>query len=121
MSSKTFPKRKRAAKSHPLAASDVLQTLLRNSKSELSDGFTRWKLEQQWDAVVGPVISKDTAPCAFERGVLHVWVRHSAYMQQLWYFQDMIRDKVNAHLDRQWAKQIRFTLSRRAAADEEAD
>ena len=114
-------KRRRDASSHLLPASDVLQILLRNSKSDLSDGFTRWKLEQQWDTVVGQAIARDTAPCAFERGTLHVWVRSSVWMQQLWFFQDMIRDKVNAHLGRQWAKQIRFTLNRRAAVAPAAD
>ena len=114
-------KKARQAKSHLLPASDVLQILLRNSKSELSDGFTRFKLEQQWESVVGPAIAKETAPCAFERGTLHVWVRSSSWMQQLWFFQDAIRDKTNAFLGREWAKQIRFTLSRRASVEVEKE
>lgn len=112
------PKRNRDAKSHLLPAEEVLQTLLRNSKSDLSDGFIRWKLERQWEAVVGAAIAKETVPCAFERGTLHIWVRSSAWMQQLRFFQDLIREKVNTHLGRQWAKKIAFTLSRRAAQEE---
>ena len=96
-------------------ASDVLQGLLQNSKSQLSDGFLRWRLEQEWREVVGNTIAEQTLPVAFEKGTLHIWVKHSAWMQQLWFFQDAIKDKVNAHLGRGWVKQVRFTLSRRAA------
>jgi predicted nucleic acid-binding Zn ribbon protein len=101
--------------SHLLAAADVLQGLLQNSKSQLSDGFLRWRLEKEWLAVVGATIAEQTLPVAFERGTLHIWVRHSAWMQQLWFFQDAITEKVNAHLGKPWVKQVKFTLSRRAA------
>ncbi len=97
------------------AASDVLQGLLQNSKSQLADGFLRWRLEKQWPRVVGATIGEQTLPVAFERGTLHIWVRHSAWMQQLWFFQEAIKEKVNAHMGRPWVTQVRFTLSRRAA------
>ena len=99
------------------AAADVLQALLQNSKSQLSDGFTRWRLEQEWTQIVGPTIGEQTVPCAFERGTLFIWVRHSAWMQQLWFFQDAIREKVNNHVGKDWAKQVKFTLNRRAATN----
>jgi hypothetical protein len=105
-------------KSHLINASDVLQGLLQNSKSALGDGFLRWRLEQEWPKVVGETIAKQTLPCAYERGTLHIWVRHPAWMQQLWFFKDVIRDKVNAHVQRTWADQIRFTLNLRAASGE---
>jgi predicted nucleic acid-binding Zn ribbon protein len=98
------------------AAADVLQGLLQNSKSQLSDGFLRWKLEKQWAQVIGETISEQTLPCAFEHGILYIWVAHPAWMQQLWYFQEPIKEKVNAWVGREWARQVRFTLSRRAAS-----
>lgn len=101
--------------SDPTAAADVLQVLLQNSKSQLSDGFLRWRLEQQWAEVVGTTIAEQTLPAAFERGTLHIWVKHPAWMQQLWFFQETIKEKVNKHLGKTWAKQVRFTLSKRAA------
>lgn len=100
---------------HLTAAADVLQVLLQNSKSQLSDGFLRWRLEQQWPQIVGQMISEQTLPAALERGTLHVWVKHPTWMQQLWYFQDAIKDKVNEHLDKNVVFQVRFTLSKRAA------
>jgi predicted nucleic acid-binding Zn ribbon protein len=110
-SSKKDPKKK----AHLTASADVLQALLQNSKSQLSEGFLRWRLEQQWSEIVGPTISEQTVPAALEKKVLHVWVRHSAWMQQLWYFRDAIKEKVNAHIGQHAVSQVHFTLSRRAA------
>lgn len=105
-------------KGHLTAAADVLQALLQNSKSQLSDGFLRWRLEQKWFEIVGSTIAEQTVPAAIEHGTLYIWVRHPAWMQQLWYFQEPIKDKVNAHIGRPMIQQVRFTLSRRAATRE---
>jgi hypothetical protein len=110
-------------KAHLTTAADVLQGLLQNSKSGLGDGFLRWRLEQQWVDIVGKTIAEQTLPVAFEKGTLFIWVRHSAWMQQLWYFQEPIKEKVNAHIGAspnkshpgEWCRQVKFTLSRRAA------
>lgn len=99
-------------------AADVLQGLLQNSKSHLSDGFIRYRVEQQWADIVGPTISQQTIPCAFEKGTLFIYVQHPAWSQQLRFFQEDIRQKVNAHLNQEWAKRIVFTLNRRAATTE---
>lgn len=116
-SSNKGPKKPRAPrpKAQLTAAADVLQALLQNSKSGLADGFQRWRLEQNWPAIVGSTIAEQTLPVAFEHGTLYIWVKHSAWMQQLWYFQEPIKDKVNEHLGKSWVQQVRFTLSRRAA------
>ncbi|MCM2280343.1 MAG: DUF721 domain-containing protein [Bdellovibrionaceae bacterium] len=97
------------------SGADVLQALLTNGKSQLGDGFLRWRLEQEWPLIVGDTIAAQTLPCALERGVLFVWVRHSAWMQQLWFFKDMIREKVNTHLRVAHVRDVKFTLNRRAA------
>jgi predicted nucleic acid-binding Zn ribbon protein len=107
--------KRRKRHSHLTAGADVLQALLTNGKSQIGDGFLRWRLEQSWTEVVGDTIAEQTVPCSLEHGVLFIWVRHSAWMQQLWFFQDMIREKVNAHLKRAIVKEVKFTLSRRAA------
>ncbi len=110
------PKKNQGRKSsHLTAAADVLQVLLQNSKSQLSDGFLRWRLEQQWPQIVGPMIAEQTCPAALEKGTLFVWVRHSTWMQQLWYFQEPVKDKVNQHLGKIVVHQVKFTLSKRAA------
>ena len=117
--SNVFKKFKKGKRNAQLTqAADVLQGLLQNSKSTLSDGFVRWRLEQKWPEVVGATIGDQTLPCAFERGTLYIWVKNGAWMQQLWFFQEDIKVKVNTHIGYEWAKQIKFTLSRRAATTE---
>lgn len=113
MSHGSSPKNRRK-NSQLLAASDVLQALLQNSKSELADGFLRWKLEQQWEEVVGKMIAEQTMPASYQRGTLHIWVRHSAWMQQLWYFQETIKEKINLFVGKTWVKEVRLTLDRGA-------
>lgn len=98
-----------------MTAADVLQVLLQNSKSQLSDGFLRWRLENQWAEVVGATIAEHTRPAAYNKGQLHIWVRHPAWMQQLWFFQEAIKEKVNAHVGRAWVTEVRFTSSPRSA------
>ncbi len=111
------PKKKRLTRGHLTSGADVLQALLMNGKSQLGDGFLRWRLEQAWPEVVGETIAAQTLPCALERGVLHIWVRHSVWMQQLWFFKDMIRGKVNDYLHAEHVRDVKFTLNRRAAVN----
>lgn len=106
---------RRKKKSHLTSGADVLQALLTNGKSQFGDGFLRWRLEQEWSHVVGETIAAQTLPCALSHGVLSIWVKHSAWMQQLWFFRDMIKEKVNAHLKSEHVKEVRLTLNRRAA------
>lgn len=112
------PKNKRHKRAHLTSGADVLQALLTNGKSQLGDGFLRWRLEQDWASIVGETIAAQTQPCALERGVLFIWVRHSAWIQQLWFFRDMIRGKANDYLRAEHIKDVKFTLNRRAAVAE---
>jgi predicted nucleic acid-binding Zn ribbon protein len=107
--------KKQKRESVPMNAADVLTALLQNSKSQLADGFTRWRLEQAWPQIVGQSIADQTLPAKIDRGTLYVWVRHPVWMQQLYYFQEPIKEKVNAHLGRALVEQVRFTLNRMAA------
>ncbi len=52
-------------------------------------------------------------PVGFERGKLFIWVKSSARMQEIRFFEDQLKSKVNEHVGRVWAKHIRFTLDRR--------
>lgn len=108
-------KRPRRVHSHLLPMADVLQSLLENGKSGLSDGFTRFRLEKEWLQVVGPTIGAQTLPATYYRGVLYIWVSHPTWQQQLWFLQDAIIEKVNTHLGKPWVKSLRFTTNKRAA------
>ena len=105
-------------KANLTSAVDVLQSLLQNSKSQLGDGFVRWRLEQNWNEVVGDTLAQQSLPVAYEHKILYLWVRHPAWQQQLRFFTDAIKDKVNTYLGRPYVEQVRFTLNRRAATRE---
>lgn len=95
-----------------LPASNVLQSLLANGKNPLSDNFLRWKIWRFWPQVVGPTLAKYCEPVGYERGCLLLWVKSSARMQEIRFFETQLRDKVNEYLGRNWVKKIRFSLDR---------
>ncbi len=96
------------------SASEVLQSLLQNSKSPISDQFLRWKLWRQWPDLVGEEISKRTLPVNFDQGTLFVWVENSVWLQQLTFMVGPLKNKINEHVGKDWVRQIRFTVDRRA-------
>jgi len=99
-------------KSELLAASRVLQGLLGNGKSPLSDGFLRWKIWRFWSQIVGTTFAKYCEPVGYERGRLFIWVKSSARMQEIRFFEDTLKTKVNEYVGSPWVKAIRFTLDR---------
>jgi hypothetical protein len=98
-----------------LAASNVLQGVLQNSKSPLTDQFLRWKIWRFWPRIVGEGLAALSEPISFdqEKRMLVLWVKSSARMQDIRFFEGVIRDKVNEHVGRKWVRAIRFTLDRR--------
>lgn len=108
------PKRSRL-----LPASNVLQSLLSNGKSPLSEQFTRWRLWRNWEEVVGETIAKNSCPVDFSKGRLYVWVSSSARMQEMRFMVGSIKDKINAYLGREYVKFIKLTLDRKSVPDQE--
>lgn len=98
--------------------SEVLQRLFESGNSPLSEQFLRWKLWARWSYFVGPTIAQNTEPVGLNRGVLYLWVRSSAWMQQLTFMKDPIQDTLNKKLGRPLIKNIRFTLDRREVPSE---
>lgn len=96
-----------------LPASRVLQTLLANGKSPLSDQFLRWKIWRFWPKIVGKTLAGVCEPIGYERGRLQIWVKSSARMQEIRFFEKSLRDKVNEHVGREWVRSVRFTLDRK--------
>ncbi len=93
--------------------SEVLQSLFENGKSPLSEQFLRWKLWAQWEEYVGPTVAKNAEPVGYQRGVLYLWVRNSAWMQQMIFMKDPIQDTINKKMGKNFVRMIRFTLDRR--------
>jgi hypothetical protein len=85
---------------------------LANGNSPLSDQFLRWKIWRFWPEIVGDTLGKVCEPVGFERGRLYIWVKSSARLQEIRFFEDTLKEKVNAHVGRTWARSLRFTLDR---------
>lgn len=99
-------------KTELLPASRVLQALLGSGKSPLSDGFLRWKIWRFWSQIVGPTLSGHCEPVGYQRGKLYIWVKSSARMQEIRFFEDTLKTKVNEYVGKPWVRTIRFTLDR---------
>lgn len=107
MNYKNPPKKKKLS-----AGSEVLMGLFENGKSPLSGQFLRWKLWAKWPEVVGATIAQNAEPVAFKNGILFLWVRHSAWMQQLMFMREHMLKTINQKMGHNYVKSIRFTLDR---------
>ncbi|MGE4133842.1 MAG: DUF721 domain-containing protein [Bdellovibrionales bacterium] len=103
-----------------LPASKVLQSVLGNGKSALSDQFLRWKIWKFWPRIVGDTLGASCEPVGYERGKLYIWVKSAPAMQEVRFFEATIKDRVNKHVGSKWVRIVRFTLDRRSVpnADE---
>lgn len=86
----------------------VLQGLFENSKSPLSEGFQRYRLEQQWGQVLSGPIGQQTRPVDFQNGLLTIAVRNPTLLTELQFFQQEIITKVNTHIGKVWVRKVRF-------------
>jgi len=109
--------RRRKGKRQLESAVDVLQGLLQNGKSPISDQFLRWKLWNSWAEVVGPTIAKNCEPVGYNHRILYIWAKSSVWMQQLVFMSVPIRDKVNEYVGSNWVRQVRFTLDHKLVSE----
>ncbi|MGE0761642.1 MAG: DUF721 domain-containing protein [Bdellovibrionales bacterium] len=93
--------------------SNVLQTIFARGESPLSDQFLRWRLWSCWADLVGPNIGAYSTPVGFQKGVLVVWVKTAAHMQELNYGRDLIKHKINQFVGFKWVTNVRLTLDRK--------
>ncbi len=103
-------------------AANVLQSLLKSSKSPLSDQFQRWRLWQDWEKVMGAEIAKHSMPVGLLNGTLYVWVNSAARMQEMIFMVRAVLRKVNDYAGKHWITSIRFTLDQKLVqAPEQSD
>ena len=90
------------------SVANVLQGLFENSKSPLSEGFQRYRLEQQWEQVVGQTLAKVSRPVDFHEGLLTIAVTNPTLMTELQFFRQEIIQKVNTHIGKVWVRKVHF-------------
>ncbi|MFK8139182.1 MAG: DUF721 domain-containing protein [Bdellovibrionales bacterium] len=95
-------------------SSALIHNLLKRESSPLSQQFLRWKLWREWSDIVGPKIAKNSEPVGYYNGTLYVWVPSSVWLQEMRYIAGNMIVKINKHLGKKWARNIRFTLDRKS-------
>jgi predicted nucleic acid-binding Zn ribbon protein len=83
-----------------------------------------YRLWTFWDREVGEAIAARAQPASYRAGVLAVRVSSAAWMQELQFMKDEIRERLNARLGEELVRDIYFvsgaaTESRRAAPPRE--
>ncbi len=67
------------------------------------------KLLKDWGTIIGPLKNKVTVE-KVEGKLLVLGVTHPAWAQELFLLSDMLKKKINSHLDREYIKIIRFKI-----------
>ncbi len=96
------------------SASDVLQSLLQNSKSPLAEQFVRWRLWRYWNEIIGPEWGHVSKPVEFKNGRLILWVASSSHLNEMTYLLEPMKMKINKYLARTYVHHIRLTRDQRA-------
>jgi predicted nucleic acid-binding Zn ribbon protein len=78
----------------------------------LDDKFEEAKLLQGWVDVVGPEIAKRSRPRMLRDGILFIEVENSVWMQELWFHQQKIIDRIREEYPKVEVKGIRLEIER---------
>jgi len=78
----------------------------------LEDKFEEVKLMQGWAAVVGEVVAKKSRPRAVKEGILYIGVESSVWMQELWYRQKQIIERIAEEFPKVRVTGIRLEVER---------
>jgi len=78
----------------------------------LDDKFEEMRLIQGWAEVVGPVIANKSRPRMLRDGILIIEVENSVWMQELWFHQKQIIDRIAQEFPKVEVKGIRLEIER---------
>jgi len=78
----------------------------------LEEKFEEGRLQREWVAVVGKAIASRSRPRVLRDGVLVVTVENSVWMQELWFRQREILERIGAAFPRLAVTALRFEQER---------
>lgn len=81
----------------------------------LDGKFEEGRLQQGWPEVVGEVIAKRSRPRVLKDGILHIEVEGSVWMQELWFHQKEIVERVREAFPKLPVTGIRLEIKRERA------
>jgi len=78
----------------------------------LDSRFEEVKLMRGWAEVVGPVIAKKSRPRMLKDGILFIEVENSVWMQELWFHQKQIIDRIKKEYPKVEVTGVRLEIER---------
>jgi predicted nucleic acid-binding Zn ribbon protein len=78
----------------------------------LDDKFEEARLIQGWAEVVGPVIANRSRPRMLRDGILFIEVESSVWMQELWFHQRQIIERIKKEFPKVEVKGIRLEIEK---------
>lgn len=100
----------------PAHVANTLQTILR--RIDPDHRLEVYRLWTFWADAVGPAVAERAEPAGFRAGVLSVRVSNHAWLQELQFMKDELRDELNRRLGGEHIRDIYFVSgSRRREAD----
>ena len=78
----------------------------------LDDKFEEARLIQGWAEVVGPVIAQRSRPRVLRDGILFIEVESSVWMQELWFHQRQIIERIKKEFPKVEVKGIRLEIEK---------
>lgn len=89
---------------------DILPAILKSTG--LDRKLKEREILELWPEAVGPEIASRTEPIGIDKGVLHVYVEHGAWRQELHFMANDIVQKLHVRAPDVELKRIRFTAKR---------
>ena len=59
-------------------------------------------------------MAQGSEPVGYYRGKLYVWVKNSAWMQQLVFMREPMKDAINKKLQQEYVREIHLTMDRKS-------
>jgi hypothetical protein len=78
----------------------------------LDSRFEEVKLMRGWAEVVGPVIAQKSRPRMLKDGILFIEVENSVWMQELWFHQKQIIERIKKEYPKVEVKGVRLEIER---------
>ena len=104
------PYRARVKRRRPSSAADVLTALV--ARLEFRDRLQQYSVFPLWAEVVGAELARRTEPLRIEEGKLFIRVDGSAWMQEIAFLKDEIRERLNRRAGASLVREIFLVVGR---------
>lgn len=95
-----------------LSLGDILKKMV-DQPTKRSGPFREIRIWEEWSKVVGVKIAKQTQLQKFEAGRLYVGAQHPAWVTELSFRSEELRERLNAALGREVVNEIVFRLDQK--------